>query len=159
MTVTTPLGHVIRDEQGACLEFTRTFPTDVADLWSAITEPSRCARWFGNWTGDPSTGSVQVVMNAEDDNSAQPVTIVECTEAARLVVELPAPEGSWNLAMDLSEADGGSQLVFTQRLAESDDATSIGPGWHYYLDRLAAVVADTAVPSDWADYELLASQY
>jgi hypothetical protein len=38
------------------------------------------------------------------------------------------------------------------RLAEPYDASSIGPGWHYYLDRLDAVVADTAVPDKWDDY-------
>ena len=36
---------------------------------------------------------------------------------------------------------GATTLVFVQRLAEPYDASSIGPGWHYYLDRLDAVVA------------------
>lgn len=43
-------------------------------------------------------------------------------------------------------------LIFTQRLAEPYDASSIGPGWHYYLDRLGAVVARLPVPDHWDDY-------
>lgn len=159
MTITTPTGRVLQDDQGVYLEFERIFPTDVADLWSAITESSRCARWFGSWTGDPTTGSVQLIMDAEDDHAAQTVTIVECEEPNVLVVELPAPDGTWRLAIELSDVDSGSRLVFTQHVTEPDETSSIGPGWHFYLDRLASVVANTTVPDDWAAYESLASEY
>lgn len=159
MPVTTPLGRVLCDNGGVRLEFVRSFPTDVADLWSAITEPDRCARWFGSWTGDSASGTVQVTMTAEDDGTAQTVTIVECEAPTRLVVEMPAPEGSWRLHADLSQARGGSSLLFSQQLAVADEAASIGPGWHYYLDRLAAVVSGADVPDDWSAYEPLASGY
>lgn len=159
MTVTTPLGQVRHDDGGTRLEFVRQFPTDIAGLWSAITDPDRCAHWFGSWTGDPATGAVQLLMTAEDDASAQDVTIVECEEPTRLVVELPAPDGTWRLELDLSTDDDSSRLVFTQPLADPDEATNIGPGWHYYLDRLAAEVAGSPVPDDWSTYEPLASRY
>lgn len=159
MTITTPLGTVLRDDQGVRLEFVRSFPTDMVDLWSALTDSARCARWFGSWTGDPATDTVQLTMTAEDDDTAQPVTIIECEAPSRLVIELPAPDGSWRLAMGLRAIEGGTCLVFSQGLAEPDEATSIGPGWHFYLDRLAAVVGDMPVPDDWGAYEALASQY
>jgi hypothetical protein len=65
---------------------------------------------------------------------------------------MPSPEGVWTLAVSLRSEPGTTTLVFTQRLAEPYDATNIGPGWHYYLDRLAAVVAGTPVPDVWDDY-------
>jgi uncharacterized protein YndB with AHSA1/START domain len=34
----------------------RTYPTDPADLWSAITEPERIARWFAPVSGQLSVG-------------------------------------------------------------------------------------------------------
>lgn len=43
-------------------------------------------------------------------------------------------------------------LTFSHRLAEPHDATDIGPGWHWYLDRLAAVVADQPAPDDFDAY-------
>lgn len=52
----------------------------------------------------------------------------------------------------LAARGDGSTLVFTQRLAEPYDASSLGPGWHYYLDRLGAVAAGLAVPGRWEDY-------
>ena len=39
-----------------------------------------------------------------------------------------------------------------QRLAEPDDASGIGPGWHDYLDRLGGVVTASTVPDQWDDY-------
>ena len=45
------------------------------------------------------------------------------------------------------------------RLAEPYDATSIGPGWHFYLDRLAAEVARRPVDQVWDDYAPLGGEY
>lgn len=152
MTVTTPLGEVLRDEDGMRLEFVRTYHQPAADVWSALTEPDRVARWMGTWTGDPDTGTIELVMTEEEGATPQPVTISECRPPTRLVVEMTTPDGRWRLSVSLEEQSGVTTLVFTQRLAEPYDASSIGPGWQYYLDRLGAVVADTAVPDCWDDY-------
>ncbi len=152
MTVITPLGQVLRDENGMRLEFVRTYDDPIEDVWSALTEPDRVARWFGTWTGDPATGTVQLLMTEDEGSTPQPVTILECRPPARLVVELPSPDGTWRLSASLRAQDGLTTLVFTQRLAQPYDASSIGPGWHYYLDRLGAVVADSPVPGSWDDY-------
>lgn len=152
MTVTTPLGQVLRDDEGVRLEFVRTYDDPAADVWSALTEPDRTARWIGSWTGDPTTGTIHLTMSAEEDAPSQAVSILTCEPPTRLVVDMPSPDGVWNLAVDLHEDAGITTLTFTQRLAEPYDATDIGPGWHYYLDRLAAVVAGTDVPDVWDDY-------
>ena len=152
MTVTSPLGQVLRDEEGMRLEFVRTYADPIEDVWSALTEPDRVARWFGVWTGDPSTGTVDFVMTEEATAEPQRVTILTCDPPTDLVVEMPSPDGTWTLAVSLRSEPGTTTLVFTQRLAEPYDATSIGPGWHYYLDRLAAVVSGTPVPEVWDDY-------
>lgn len=77
---------------------------------------------------------------------------MECAPPTRLVVELPSPDGIWHLSVALQAQGGSTTLVFTQRLAEPYDASSIGPGWHYYFDRLSAVIAGRAVPKNWDDY-------
>lgn len=152
MTVTTPLGQVLRDEDGMRLEFVRTYGNPVDDVWSALTEPDRVARWLGTWTGEPTTGSVELMMTEDETSTPQTVTILACRPPTRLVVEVPSPDGPWRLSVSLQEQAAVTTLVFTQRLAEPYDATSIGPGWHYYLDRLDAVVADAAVPDAWDEY-------
>ena len=152
MTVTTALGQVLRDEDGVRLEFIRSYDDPIEDVWSALTEPDRVARWFGTWTGDPATGSVELLMTEDEGSAPQIVTILECRPPTRLEVDLPSPDGNWRLSVSLRAQAAVTTLVFTQRLAEPYDASSIGPGWHYYLDRLGAVVADTAVPDRWDDY-------
>lgn len=152
MTVTTPLGQLLHDEEGMRLEFVRTYDVPMEDVWSALTEPDRVVRWLGTWTGDPATGSVEFMMTEEEGSAPQTVMILECRPPTRLVVDLPSPDGTWRLSVSLRAQAGVTTLVFTQRLAEPYDASSIGPGWHYYLDRLGAVVADTAVPDRWDDY-------
>jgi len=157
MTISSPLGGVIRDDLGLRLEFDRTFDTTVEDLWSAVTESDRLARWFGSWTGDPTTGQVEMVMTAEDTDEAQTVHIIECIAPTRLIVEVPSPDGTWRLAVELSAlgvvaGKDVTRMVFTHRLAEPYDASSVGPGWHYYLDRLDAAVAGVPVPEDFEPY-------
>ncbi|MBB3051242.1 uncharacterized protein YndB with AHSA1/START domain [Prauserella isguenensis] len=154
MTATTPLGRVLRDEHGIRLEFVRTYDTDPADVWSALTDSERLGRWFGTWSGDPAAGTVELRTGFENDAGPQTVIIVECEEPTQLVVDLPSPEDTWRLQLSLTaNTDGSTTLVFVQRLAEPYDATGVGPGWHYYLDRLGAVIAHTPVDQDWGtDY-------
>lgn len=152
MAVTTRLGQVLRDQDGMRLEFVRTYDSPMAAVWSALTEPDRVSRWFGIWTGDPATGTVELLMGEDEGSTPQPVTILECQPPSLLVVDLPSPDGTWRLSVSLSARAGETTLRFTQRLTEPYDASSIGPGWHYYLDRLSAVVADAAVPDNWGDY-------
>lgn len=152
MTVTTPLGQVLRDDEGMRLEFVRTYDAPVEDLWSALTEPDRVARWIGTVSGDPATGTLQFVMTEDEGATPETITILACEPPSRLVVELPSPDGVWRLSATLGVRDAVTTLVFTQRLTEPYDASSVGPGWHYYLDRLGAVVANLAVPGDWDDY-------
>ncbi len=152
MTVTTPLGQVLRDEEGMRLEFVRIYDETVDEVWLTLTEPDRLARWFGTWTGDPATGTVELLMCEDEDSTPQTVTVLECQPPTRLLVELPSPDGTWRLSVSLRAQASGTTLVFTQRLAQPYDASSIGPGWHYYLDRLGAVVTNTVVPDTWDDY-------
>lgn len=150
MTATSPLGRVVRDELGMRLEFVRTYDQPATEVWSAVTDPERLARWFGTWSGDPASGTVQ--LHLAEDPAPQPATVVDCAPPTRLAVEVASADGPWPLSVTLSEDDGVTTLVFVHRLAEPYDASSVGPGWQYYLDRLGAVVRGEAVPDGWDEY-------
>ncbi len=152
MTVTTPTGQVLRDERGMLLQFERTYDTSVEDVWSALTDPDRLERWIGTATGDPATGTVDFVMTEDEGGTPSEVTILACVPPTRLVVEMASPDGPWRLSMVLDADGGATRLTFTHRLAEPYDASSVGPGWHYYLDRLDSVIAGQEAPSEWDDY-------
>lgn len=152
MTVTTPLGQVLRDQDGMRLEFVRTYDETVDEVWSALTSPERVARWLGTVSGDPTTRRVELVMTEDEGATPTAVTILVCEPPTRLVVEVPSPDGIWRLSAVLRAQDDVTTLVFTQRLAEPYDASSVGPGWHYYLDRLGAEALHAPVPDVWDDY-------
>lgn len=152
-------GRVLRDADGVRLELAGEWAVPVAQVWAALTEPALTARWLGTWTGDPASGTVLLRMAEDPDGGEQPVAVRECVPPHRLAVELPSPDGTWPLSVDLAEQDGRTRLVLTHRLAEPYDASSIGPGWQYYRDRLGAVVTGTPVPDDWGAYETLGAAY
>jgi uncharacterized protein YndB with AHSA1/START domain len=146
--------------------FSRTFAAPVEDVWAAITESDRLARWIGSWTGDPAEGHVSFRMLFEgDEPSDEKFTIDECDEPRRLAITTWMPsEGdhpdSWHLELDLSEADGVTTFTFAQSVPEPTMAEGVGPGWDYYLDRMVAAETGGDVAAiDFNDYHPSLSAY
>lgn len=154
------LGRVVPEGEhegaGVRLEFRRTYPDPVEEVWAAVTESDRTARWIGTWTGSPGTGStVQFTMTGEDGAGPEPVQIVECEPPHRLVVDWSVPgQPRWRVEVTLGPNDTaegtGTSLLFVHRLATADEVTDVAAGWHYYLDRLAAALDDRPGP-EWDD--------
>ena len=153
----TPVGTVTRDASGVLLQLRAHLPVAVDVAWAALTDPGQLGRWFGTWTGDPGTG--QVVLTSVEGGGPAPVHLRVCEPPHRLDVELASPDGAWPLSVRLAPQDGGCTVQLVHRLVEPYDAGSVGPGWQYYLDRLAAVVTGEPVPTDWEAYAALAPAY
>jgi uncharacterized protein YndB with AHSA1/START domain len=151
-TITSRLGQVVRDLDGVRLEYVRTYAAPVDDVWSAVTDPDRLERWIGRWTGDPASGTVEFAMPSSGGSRPEPVAIDTCEPPRRLAVTIPTPDGPWPLTVTLTEQDGETELRFTHQLHEPYDASGVGPGWQYYLDRLGAVLSGTDVPDDFDAY-------
>jgi uncharacterized protein YndB with AHSA1/START domain len=126
--------------------FTRTFRAPIDDVWAAVTESDRLARWIGTWEGDPGEGHVLFQMRFEGDEvPSEKFTIDVCEPPRRLEITTTTPyDGenpeTWHLRLTLSEEDGVTTLQFGQDVPRPDLATGVGPGWDYYLDRM--VVAE-----------------
>ena len=135
-----PNGRIERDGEGRpTLVITREFTAPIEDVWASVTEPSRMERWIGTFSGDPASGSVQFRMTAEGaDAPAEEVEILACEPPRLLDVITRTPDGQWHLRVALSEEGGRTVLTFTQPQIDPVEAESVGPGWEFYLDRLAA---------------------
>jgi aminocarboxymuconate-semialdehyde decarboxylase len=160
--VTTPLGTVVQGADDARrLEFRRRYQVPIQEVWSAVTESDRLARWLGSYEGvGAAGGSVTLTMTAAEDAGGEPATvhILECEPPLRLVVDVEENERTWRIRMTLSETSGTTTLLFAQTMPSDMDPADVGPGWHWYLDRLAASLADAPMPQ-WEDYPALASHY
>lgn len=159
MSATSARGRVVRDDDGARLELVGAYAHPVGEVWAALTEPDRLARWIGTVTGDPATGAVELVMT-EEGAAGERVAVVACEPPHRLVVDMGSPDGPWRLSLVLTARGSATELVLEQRLAEPYDATGIGPGWQYYLDRLGDALDHRPPTTAWADYHpALAAAY
>ena len=133
-----PDGRVVRLGDRLVLQVDRSFDAPIEDVWAAITEPERLARWLGTWRGDPTEGHVMWRMGFEEGADEHELEIRECRPPHRLAVTTYLGEQAWYLEADLSESDGVTTLSFSQPDVDHDDVPSVGPGWEYYLDRLVA---------------------
>jgi uncharacterized protein YndB with AHSA1/START domain len=166
MTTTTATGRKELRDGRPYLVMTRQFRAPVEDVWAAVTESDRLARWIGTWSGDPADGKVQFQMRYEgDDVPSEEFVIDECLPPHRLAITTEAPYEeepvTWHLELDLAESDGVTTLTFAQSVPDPSMAESVGPGWDYYLDRLVtAESGGDAAGVDWdAYYPALAEHY
>lgn len=158
--ISSPRGTVEKDPGGVRVVFRREYPDPVEDVWAAVTEPARLERWIGTYTGAAAVGeTVQFAMTAEGPGDPEPVTIVACAPPRHLLVDLESADRStWRLELTLEPVGSGTELTFVHVLPDPGASGEIGPGWHYYLDRLAASLAGEPMP-DWDPYLALADHY
>ncbi len=131
------------------LEFRRSWADPIEDVWAALTEPERLARWIGSYDGTRGAGgSGTFTMTHEEQPVGEGVTIVECEPPRRLVVDW-AEQDSWRVELELSVEGDRTVLVFTQVFATGQAVSDVATGWHWYLDKLDAEVSGRAQPADW----------
>ena len=148
----TQLGTITEVDGRHVLVQTRQFAAPVEDVWAAVTEPERLARWIGTWTGDPAAGSVHFRMLFEgDEHEGESMEIRVCEPPYRLHLTSRVGDEVWLLELDLSHEDGVTTLTFSQPGVAKEQVGEVGPGWDYYLDRL--VDAETGADPAGRDFE------
>jgi uncharacterized protein YndB with AHSA1/START domain len=147
----SPTGRVLERDGQHVLVQTREFKAPIEDVWAAVTESDRLARWIGSWEGDPRSGSVQFRMLFEEGQGTETMRIRVCDPPHRLHVTSETDDEAWLLDVDLTHADGVTTLTLSQPGVTAEQAAGVGPGWEYYLDRL--VDAETGADPAQRDFE------
>jgi uncharacterized protein YndB with AHSA1/START domain len=149
----TRRGVVTRLEDGRQrLEFRRSWPDPVEDVWSALTEPDRLARWIGRYEGVRAVGAEGTFFMTHEagEHTGEPMTILECDPPRRLVVEWTQQETEdWRVDLDLWTEGGRTWLAFVQVFPADADVVDFALGWHWYLDKFGAELGDPAPSGDW----------
>lgn len=144
------------DPDGRVVVLRREWRDPIDDVWSALTESDRTARWIGTWTRSTAT-TVEFTMTGEVDAGGEvappvTVTIVECEPPRRLVLDIPEGDGApWRVAVTLTEEGGRTVVLFEQRVAGGLSPADVEAGWNWYLDRLGASLHGEPMPS-WIEY-------
>lgn len=127
------------------------FDTDIDDLWSALTDPGRLARWYGQVEGDLRPGG-QFRLYVESADLEATGRIQACEPPRRLVVTSRETDESYlrgkgarpfDQALEATlTADGGQTiLVIEIRGMPLDKIAFYGAGWQIHSENLAAYLA------------------
>jgi uncharacterized protein YndB with AHSA1/START domain len=146
------LGRVTEVPEGVQVQFRRSWPDPIEDVWAALTESDRTARWIGTYEGERRVGGAgTLTMTAEEQSAWEPMRIVECDPPRRLVVQWTSGQ-AWRVEVDLTQEQGRTVLLFTQVLAPGTDAGDVVLGWHWYLDQFEAALTGAPAPPAWDDF-------
>jgi uncharacterized protein YndB with AHSA1/START domain len=155
-TSATRRGVVTREDDGRQrLEFRRSWPDPIEDVWSALTEPDRLARWIGTYEGERAVGGggTFAMTHEEGEAAGEPTTIVECDPPRRLVIEwVQQDTDAWRIDLDLWVEDGRTHLRFTQVFPADADVVDVAMGWHWYLEKYGAEISGRPAPGDWESF-------
>jgi uncharacterized protein YndB with AHSA1/START domain len=140
------------------------YDTDIDDLWSALTDPGRLARWYGQVAGDLRAGG-EFRLHVEDADMDATGRVEACEPPRRLRVTTRETDESYlrgNGAPPYDDvieatltADGDQTiLVIEVQGMPLDKIAFYGAGWQIHAENLAAYLAGRAggdAEARWAE--------
>jgi uncharacterized protein YndB with AHSA1/START domain len=118
------------------------YDTDIDDLWSALTDPGRLARWLGEVEGDLRLGGE---FRARFFASGWEGTgrVDTCEPPRHLLVLTKDPDVPYELVIEATlTADGGQTiLILEERGMPLDQLAAYGAGIQVHVEDLAAYIA------------------
>jgi uncharacterized protein YndB with AHSA1/START domain len=126
------------------------YDTDIDDLWSAVTDPGRLARWIATVEGEPRLGGT-VQMTFLSSGYEGPGRIDVCDAPRRLVVTFEAgTSGESVVEANLTAVGDRTRLIVEERGFPLAEIVGHGGGWQLHAEDLAAYL-EARKPGDWQD--------
>ncbi len=127
------------------------YDADIDDLWSALTDPGRLARWYGEVEGDLRPGG-EFRLHLESVGWDGTGRVEACEPPRRLLVTTRETDESWrkgrgaqpfDQAIEATLTADGDQtiLVIEVRGMPLDTIAAYGAGWQIHAENLAAYLA------------------
>lgn len=135
------LGSMRRiDEKRGAVRVEDVYDTDIADLWSGITEPDRLARWIATVEGDLRVGGT--VQTRFTSTWEGPGRIDVCDAPNRLVVTMePGTDDEAVIEAVLTAEGERTRLVVEERGLPLDVLYLHGAGWQAHIEDLGRYLA------------------
>ncbi len=156
-------GVIERTADGGLIRFERHLPYAVADVWEAVTNPSRLADWWlpfdADITVDLREGGEMVFAGRGDDAPTMTFTILR-VEPPTLLEHTHADPDS-RLRWELEAVDSGCVLRLQHFVTDADGAIAncYVVGLHTSLSRLEPSLAGHPVPWDWEAFAAAQAAY
>jgi uncharacterized protein YndB with AHSA1/START domain len=130
------------------------FDTDIDDLWQALTDPKRLARWYAEVEGDLRPGGeyrARVFASGWEGTGR----IEACEPPRRLVVTGRDPDEPYDNVTEVTLSADGEQTVLAieQRGLPPELLAGYGAGLQIHVEDLAAHIAgrERAVEARWGE--------
>jgi uncharacterized protein YndB with AHSA1/START domain len=125
----------------------KCYDTDIDDLWSALTDSSRLARWIAIVEGDLRLGGQ---FHARFTSGWDGLGRVDVCEPPRrlLLTMCPGQEDETVIEAQLAALGDQTSLVIEERGIPLDELAAHGAGWQAHVEDLVAHVAGRE-SADW----------
>jgi uncharacterized protein YndB with AHSA1/START domain len=135
------LGSMRRiDKKRGAVRVEDVYGTDIADLWSAVTEPDRLARWIATVEGDLRVGGT--IQSQFTSTWEGPGRIDVCDPPNHLVVTMePGTEDEAVIEAVLTAEGERTRLVVEERGLPLDVLYLHGAGWQAHVEDLGRYLA------------------
>jgi uncharacterized protein YndB with AHSA1/START domain len=146
-TTSRPIGTLRRQDGAGVVRMEDSFATGIHDLWAALTEPDRLARWIAHVQGDLRLGGR---FEAKFTSGWEgPGRVDVCDPPHHLLVTMRPGEGEEAVIEAWLTPDGEhARLVVEERGLPLDDYAVHGAGWQAHIEDLGSYLAGR-VPADW----------
>ena len=137
MTTTRILGTVRRlDDGSGAVRMEDVYAADLDELWSAVTDPERLARWLVEVSGDLRVGGA---IEAKFTSSwTGPGRIDVCESPRHLLVTMSPGEPDETVIEAWLVAEGDrTRLVVEERGIPVPELAGHGSGWQAHVEDLA----------------------
>jgi uncharacterized protein YndB with AHSA1/START domain len=128
------------DERHGAVRVEDVYNTDIADLWSAITEPDRLARWIATVKGDLRVGGI--VETRFTSTWEGPGRIDVCEPPNHLLITMePGTDDEAVIEAVLTAEGERTRLVIEERGLPLDVLYKHGAGWQAHIEDLGRYLA------------------
>lgn len=158
--MTAQQGQLRSEGERRGVRFERRYAAGPAEVWSALTEPERMARWLAEGELDLRVGGAYTLRfsDAEGQSAQGKVLAVEPERLLEITWEYPG-EPNTVLRLELTPDGDGTLLVLDHSGLPAEAAPGYGGGWHAHLDALDAHLGQEGTPDWWGRYRELAPLY
>jgi uncharacterized protein YndB with AHSA1/START domain len=163
------LGSLRAAEAAGVVRVEDRYDTTIDDLWEALTDPGRLARWYGQVEGDLRRGGEFRTYIAGNDIESTG-RVEACEPPRRLLLTTRETEESYQRGQGVPPYDGAIEVTLTPegdhtillievRGMPLDNIAFYGAGWQIHAEHLAAYLAGLEYGDTEARWEELVPPY
>jgi uncharacterized protein YndB with AHSA1/START domain len=165
------LGRLRSADGAGVVRIEDRYDTDIDDLWSAVTEPGRLARWWGRVEGDLRPGG-EIRLFVESAGLESAGRVETCEPPRRLKVTSRETDESWagsspdapppfDSVIEVTLTPAGDQTVLIIEVSglPLDKIAFYGAGWQIHAENLAAYLGGHERGAEEARWAALVPPY